>query len=51
MGEPSISAVDGLLQPKRMWLLSLLAFIKLLLNHVKISGDDAFNVLKVLIFF
>ena len=44
MEEPSISAVDGSLQLKRMWLLSLLAFIKLLLNHVKSDSVDASNV-------
>ena len=45
MEEPSINTVDGSLQLKRMWLLSLLAFIKLLLNHVKSGSDDVSNVL------
>ena len=46
MEEPSISAVDGSLQLKTMWLLSLLTLIKLLLNHVKSgSYDDASNLL------
>ena len=45
MGEPSISAVDGSLQLKRSWLLSQLAFIKLLLNHVKSGSCDDSNVL------
>ena len=44
--EPSISVADGSVQLKRMWLSSLLAFIKLLLNHVKSSSDDVSNVLK-----
>ena len=43
MEEPLISAADGSLQLKRMWLLSLLAFIKLLLNYVKSGSDDASN--------
>ena len=43
MEEPSISAVDGSLQLNRMWLLSPLAFIKLLLNNVKSGSDDASN--------
>ena len=46
MEEPSISAVDGSLQLKTMWLLSLLTLIKLLLNQVKSgSYDDASNLL------
>ena len=45
MEEPSASAADGSLQRKRIWHLSLLAFIKLLLNHVKSGSDDASNVL------
>ena len=45
MEESSISAVDGSLQLKRIWLLSMLAFIKLLLNHGKSGSDDASNVL------
>ena len=45
MEEPSISAVDGSLQLKRIWLLSMLAFINLLLNHGKSGSDDASNVL------
>ena len=32
-----ITAADGPLQPKRRWFLSLLAFIKLLLNHQKVA--------------
>ena len=44
MEEPSISVADGSLQLKRMLLSSQLAFIKLLLNHVK-SGSDVSNVL------
>ena len=43
--ESSINAVDGSLQLKRRWLLSLAAFIKLLLNYVKSGTDDASNVL------
>ena len=46
MEEPSISVADGSIQLKRMWLLSLLVFIKLLLNHVKSGSDDVSNVLK-----
>ena len=37
MEVPSITAADGPLQPKRRWFLSLLAFIKLLLNHQKVA--------------
>ena len=53
-GMPSISFADGSLQLKRMWLSSLLAFIKLLLNHVKSGSDDVFNVLitdRLFVFF
>ena len=45
MEEPSIGAADGSLQLKRMRLSSLLAFIKLLLNHVKSGSDDTSNVI------
>ena len=45
MEEPSIGAADGSLQLKRMGLSSLLAFIKLLLNHVKSGSDDTSNVI------
>ena len=45
MEEPSISAADGSVKLERRWLLSLLAFIKLLSNHVKNDNDDTSNLL------
>ena len=46
MEQPSVASVDGSLQLKRRWLLSLLAFIKLFLNHSKNFCDDVSNALK-----
>ena len=45
MEEPSIRAADGSVKLERRWLLSLLAFIKLLSNHVKNDNDDTSNLL------
>ena len=45
MEKPSINGVDIPLQLIRRWLLSLLAFIKLLENHSKSFCDDASNAL------
>ena len=46
MEEPSITSVDGSLQLKRRRLLSLLAFIKLFFNHLKIFCDDVPNAFR-----
>ena len=45
MEEPSIRAADGSVKLERRWLLSLLAFIKLLSNHVKNDNDDTSDLL------
>ena len=48
MGEPSITSVDGSLQLRRRWILSLLAFLKVLkviLSHLKYFCDDVSNAL------
>ena len=47
----SITAVDDSLQLKIRLLLSLLAFIKLSLNHLKGSSDDVSDVLTTDCFF
>ena len=46
MEEPSITSMDGSLQLKRRRLLSLLAFIKLFFNHLKIFCDDVPNLFR-----
>ena len=46
MEDLSITSVDRSLQLKRRWLLSLLAFIKLFLNHLKSFYDDVSNALR-----
>ena len=43
MEEPSITTVDGSLKLQRRWLLSLLTFIKFMLDHLKSSSDDVSN--------
>ena len=48
MEESSITSVDGSLQPRRRWILSLLAFskvLKVVLSHLKYFYDDVSNAL------